>query len=240
MRVATRLGAHRTAQEAALRDEAAAWRAWALEAEAALTRPPPDSPGGATFASRAQTIGEEVRASVEAAMRDDRPRPLAFPAPPSLEGGGNDDAASASPELVASPVAFAPAPSALVPAPFAAPPSPWRRAAREAREELDLGTQVADEADDAFAELIKRQTALASALEGNLERIREGLDEFRGTGSVETALVAPTWREQLVAPQPRYAYARPRGPFRPLAPAFEPTHPALQQWWAGVCSQRAY
>ena len=240
-RVATRLGAHRTAQDAALRDEAAAWRARALEAEAALTRPPPDSPDGATFASRAQTIGEEVRASIENAMRDDRPRPLAFPeAPPSLEGGGDDAASAASPELVASPVAFAPAPSALVLAPFAAPPSPWRRAAREAREELDLGTQVADEADDAFAELMKRQTALASKLEGNLERIREGLDEFRGTGSVETALVAPTWREQLVAPQPRYAYARPRGPFRPLAPAFEPTHPALQQWWAGVCSQRAY
>ena len=228
-RVASKLSATRRDQDAALEKEAAMWRERALRAEAAMSKPPPESPAVATmFQKHAASLREEVKATIEAALkedrpaatpvRDDRPPPLEAappspPSPPSLEGA--DDAPPA-------------------------PLSPWRQAAQEAREDLAVSTERTSEADDAFATLMAKQHALAAKLEGDLERIREGLDEFTPP-STARALVPQTF-DLLPArpPPPIYSYARPSS-IRHLEPAFRPTNPALREWWAGVTrSSRAY
>ena len=103
-----------------------------------------------------------------------------------------------------------------------------------------MSTERTSEADDAFATLMAKQHALAAKLEGDLERIREGMDEFTPP-STARALVPQTF-DLLPArpPPPIYSYARPAS-IRHLEPAFRPTNPALREWWAGVTrSSRAY
>ena len=205
------------------------WRERALRAEAAMAKPPPESPAVATmFQQHAASLREEVKATIEAALkedrpaatpaRDDRPPPLEAappspPSPPSLEGA--DDAPPA-------------------------PLSPWRQAAQEAREDLAVSTEKTTEADDAFSKLMAKQHALAAKLEGDLERIREGMDEFTPATS-SRALVPQTFDlAPSRPPPPIYSYARPAS-IRHLEPAFRPTNPALREWWAGVTrSSRAY
>jgi len=118
--------------------------------------------------------------------------------------------------------------------------SPWRQAAQEAREDLAVSTEKTSEADDAFAKLMAKQHALAAKLEGDLERIREGMDEFQPATS-SRALVPQTFDlAPSRPPPPIYSYARPAS-IRHLEPAFRPTNPALREWWAGVTrSSRAY
>ena len=205
------------------------WRERALRAEAAMSKPPASPAVETMFQKHAASLREEVKATIEAALkedrpaatpvRDDRPAPIAVqeeapPSPPSLEG-----AADAPP----------------------APLSPWRQAAQEAREDLAVSTEKTSEADDAFARLMAKQHALAAKLEGDLERIREGMDEFQPATSTSRALVPQTF-DLLPArpPPPIYSYARPAS-IRHLEPAFRPTNPALREWWAGVTrSSRAY
>jgi len=228
-RVASKLSATRRDQDAALEKEAAMWRERALRAEAAMSKPPESPQVETMFQKHAASLREEVKATIEAALkedrpaatpaRDDRPAPIAVqeeapPSPPSLEGA--DDAPPA-------------------------PLSPWRQAAQEAREDLAVSTEKTSEADDAFARLMAKQHALAAKLEGDLERIREGMDEFQPATSTSRALVPQTF-DLLPArpPPPIYSYARPSS-IRHLEPAFRPTNPALREWWAGVTrSSRAY
>ena len=127
------------------------WRERALRAEAAMAKPP-ESPAVATmFQQHAASLREEVKATIEAALKedraplkDDRPPPLEAappspPSPPSLEGA--DDAPPA-------------------------PLSPWRQAAQEAREDLAVSTERTSEADDAFSRLMAKQHALAGEARG--------------------------------------------------------------------------
>ena len=97
------------------------WRERALRAEAAMAKPP-ESPAVATmFQRHAASLREEVKATIEAALKEDR-TPLKDDRPPPLE---------AAPPSPPSP----PPPPSLEGADDAppAPLSPWRQAAQEAR-----------------------------------------------------------------------------------------------------------
>ena len=179
---------------------------------------PPESPAVATMFRHTRRVAEEVKATIEAALKGPytsqrRPAATLDPAPPPPPPPPSLGADAAPPAL-----------------------SPWRAAgARGPR-----GVHGEDpEADHAFAARAK-QHALAAKLEGDLERIREGLGEFQPATS-SRALVPQTF-DLLPArpPPPIYGYARPSS-IRHLEPAFRPTNPALREWWAGVTrSSRAY
>ena len=86
-RVASKLSATRRDQDAALEEEAAMWRERALRAEAAMAKPP-ESPAVATmFQQHAASLREEVKATIEAALKEDRPAatPIKDDRPPPLE-----------------------------------------------------------------------------------------------------------------------------------------------------------